>query len=193
MADYSFLTIWKFDAPIDRMWDAIYDVTRYPEWWKYVARVERIKPGDEHGVGESGRMEWKTALPYRLSFETRATRVEPPHVLESVATGELEGNGRWELSEDAGGTTVRYEWHVRTTKPWMRFLDPIARPAFVWNHDVLMSEGGEALARRLNARLLQNENSVVDNADRSAIVPLLIGAVFGAGVVKIVHRSLRRT
>lgn len=117
MAGYSFVTIWKLDAPIEAVWNAIADGARYPEWWKYVESVETISPGDEHGLGAVGRTRWRTALPYTLSFEGRITRVEPPHLLEGVTTGELEGTGRWELSEDANGTTVRYTWKVRTTRP----------------------------------------------------------------------------
>jgi hypothetical protein len=38
----------------------------------------------------------------------------------------------------------------------MNWLGPLARPAFAWNHDVVMHAGGEGLARRLGARLLVN-------------------------------------
>ena len=43
-------------------------------------------------------------------------------------------------------TAVVYEWNVRTTKPWMNLLAPIARPVFAWNHDWVMRNGGEGLA-----------------------------------------------
>lgn len=191
MASFSFVTTWKVDAPIDRVWNAVVDAKRYPEWWKYVARVEQISPGDERGVGAVGRLNWKTALGFTLSFETRSTRVEPPHVLEAASTGELEGTGRWELSEDAEGTTVRYEWNVRSTKPWLNLLAPLARPAFVWNHDVMMTEGGEALARLLGARLLRNESRSTDDAD-SGPAPLLGGMLVGAAVATGARLALRR-
>jgi hypothetical protein len=38
---------------------------------------------------------------------------------------------------------VLYEWNVATTKPWMNLIAPIARPVFQWNHDWVMSRGGE--------------------------------------------------
>ena len=60
---------------------------------------------------------WTTALPHGYVFETRSTRVDPPHLIELTASGELAGRGRWDLSEVAGGTRVCYTWHVRTTKP----------------------------------------------------------------------------
>jgi hypothetical protein len=39
----------------------------------------------------------------------------------------------------------------------MNLLAPLARPVFRWNHDAIMREGGHALARRLNARLIRIE------------------------------------
>src|SRR5262245_55909437 len=149
MADYSFLSIWQVDAPIERVWEVIHDSPRYPQWWKYVASVEQLSPGDSHGIGAIQRYRWTTALPYSLVFESRVTRSEPPHLLEATAVGELDGLGRWELEAEGVGTAVRYTWNVRTTKPWMNLLAPLARPAFAWNHDVIMREGGEGLARWL--------------------------------------------
>jgi hypothetical protein len=79
-------------------------------------------------------------------------------VLESSARGELEGVGRWELKEMERFTRVTYDWQVRTTKSWMNLMAPLARPAFSWNHNVIMDEGGRALAERLGVRLLASSN-----------------------------------
>jgi len=98
-------------------------------------------------------MLFRTRLPYTLGFEARLTRVQPPSELESEATGELEGTGRWTLASADGGTLVRYNWDVRTTRWWMSLLAPVARPAFSWNHGQLMREMAESLARRLGADL----------------------------------------
>lgn len=137
------------------MWDALYDSERWPDWWRGVERVQVIEPGDENRVGELSRYTWKSRLPYRLEFDMRTTRVESPHLVEGRAQGELTGHGRWRLFSGAGDTTaVTYEWLVETTERWMNVLAPIARPLFAWNHDVVMRQGGEGLARRLGARLL---------------------------------------
>jgi hypothetical protein len=87
----------------------------------------------------------------------RITRVDPMKALEGEASGMVEGVGRWHFSPLDDGTQVRYDWHVRTTKPWMNLLAPLARPLFRWNHDAILREGGLALARRLNARLIRIE------------------------------------
>ena len=51
-------------------------------------------------------------------------------------------------------TAVVYEWNVHTTKPWMNAIAPLAAPVFAWNHDWVMRNGGEGLARLLDCRLL---------------------------------------
>jgi len=153
VAEYRFLTTWCLDAPIDAVWDAIFETERWPDWWKGVERVVEKEPGGPDKVGNLSRYTWKSRLPYRLEFDMRTTRVERPHLIEGRAEGELEGEGRWRLF-DGRGTAVTYEWLVRTTEPWMNVVAPLARPVFAWNHDVVMRQGGEGLARRLGARLL---------------------------------------
>ncbi len=69
------------------------------------------------------------------------------------ASGELEGVGTWRLYK-GDGVAVVYDWRVRTTKPWMNVFGPLARPAFSWNHDVVMRQGGRGLAAELGATLL---------------------------------------
>ena len=154
MARYEFLTTWAFDAPIDRVWDALYESERWPEWWRGVERVQVLEPGDADRVGELSRYTWKSRLPYTLEFDMRTTHVKRPFLVEGTAQGELAGRGRWRLFEGGGTTAVTYEWLVETTKRWMNVLAPLARPVFAWNHDVVMRNGGHGLARRLGANLL---------------------------------------
>jgi len=154
MAEYRFLTTWLLQAERERVWDAIYESERWPEWWKGVLEAEKLEAGDESGVGQYGRYVWKAKLPYRVQFFIRTTRVERPRLLEGDATGELAGVGRWRLLEEDRITVVTYEWHVRTTRAWMNLLAPVARPAFKSNHDYVMRNGGEGLARLLGVPLL---------------------------------------
>lgn len=158
MAQYHFLTTWDLEAPVEIVWETISNASGYSSWWKYVASVTEVEPVQADGTGGLYIWKWKTALPYTLAVEMSVTRSEPPHVLESRAQGELEGVGRWELKEMAGFTRVTYDWQVRTTKSWMNLIGPLARPAFGWNHNVLMDEGGRALAEHLGVKLLDFRN-----------------------------------
>lgn len=149
MADYTFVTRWSFQSPIEPVWRLLAEAEKWPAWWRGVERVELLEPGDQDGIGALRRFTWKSKLPYRLRFDMRTHRVEPSRLLQGEALGELQGSGLWELREEAGWTHVRYDWQVRTSKAWMNLLAPLARPVFAWNHDVVMRWGGEGLARRL--------------------------------------------
>ncbi len=153
MASYSFLTTWILDAPREAVWDAIYAIETWPAWWRGVRRVEKLEHGNGDGIGALYRHEWRSVIPYPVRFETRITRIERPFLIEATANGELAGRGRWRFF-DGRETAVTYEWDVRTTRPWMNLLAPVARPVFRWNHNVVMHQGGEGLADLLGARLL---------------------------------------
>lgn len=156
MAQYAFLTTWVLDAPIRQVFDVLKDSKGYPDWWKGVTSCEVLEPADETGIGELDRFSWKSVLPYTLTFDIRATRVESPYLLVGEASGELEGVGVWRLFEGQG-TAVTYDWRVRTTKRWMNALGPLPRPAFIWNHDLVMRQGGVGLARKLGVPLILND------------------------------------
>jgi uncharacterized protein YndB with AHSA1/START domain len=157
VAQYEFLTTWCVGAPIERVFDVLNDAASYPEWWKGVAAVEVSDPGDADGLGKQALFSWRSVLPYTLRFDSRVTRVERPHLIEGRAFGELEGVGVWRLFSGPDGTAVLYSWNVRTTKLWMNLAGPLARPAFRWNHDLVMRQGGVGLAERLGASLLLHD------------------------------------
>jgi uncharacterized protein YndB with AHSA1/START domain len=151
MTDYRFVTTWLVDAPVDRVFAAIHDSARWPEWWKGVRRADLLEDGDADGVGRLWRYEWRSRLPYSLTFDSRVTRAERPWRIEGQVHGELEGSGRWRFYESPHGTAAVYVWEVRTTRPWMNAIAPLARPVFAWNHDVVMSQGEQGIRRLLGA------------------------------------------
>jgi hypothetical protein len=150
MASYSFVTTWRFRAPVERVWEVIREYQEWPHWWPAIAEAKQIAPGDGEGMGEIAEFTFRTRLPYRVRFIMTTTHVLPPHELDGRAVGELEGTGRWRLSAEGDDTLVRYHWDVRTTRWFMNLLAPIARPAFAWNHDQVMESGRTGLERLLS-------------------------------------------
>lgn len=146
---YNFVTKWHFNAPVEQVWEQIYNADHWPEWWKGVLAVETLEPGGAHGIGGRKRYTWRSALPYKLAFDMTLTENQPLQKLVGEASGELEGTGIWTFTPNGSGTDVRYDWQVRTTKKWMNFLAPVARPFFSWNHDIVMEWGRKALEKRL--------------------------------------------
>ncbi|MBI3953944.1 MAG: SRPBCC family protein [Chloroflexi bacterium] len=157
MKAYEFVTVWRIKAPIKSVWNEIYHAEVWPTWWKGVESVVEVRKGDERGVGSIHSYTWKSKLPYRLTFAMQTVRVEPPVLLEGVASGELEGRGLWQLSSQGSETIARYDWKVQTTQRWMNLLAPIARPVFKWNHDVVMSWGATGLAKRLGVSVAEQK------------------------------------
>jgi hypothetical protein len=153
--EYQLLTEWKLAAPQQLVYDTVLDSLEWPSWWPGLEQVDELVAGDADGIGGLRRYVWKGRLPYRLSFVARTTRVETPCLLAAIVEGDLAGSGRWTFSHEEGVTNVRYEWQVRTTKPWMNALAPFARSIFASNHHDIMRSGGEGLARRLGAQLIE--------------------------------------
>jgi uncharacterized protein YndB with AHSA1/START domain len=145
MAEYHFVSRWRIQAPIERVWEEIFHAERWPSWWKYVDRVDELERGAADGVGRRQHLLFRTRLPYKVGFEVRATRVQPPSTLEADATGELEGTGRWMLTPDDGGTLVRYNWDVRTTRWWMNLLARLLAPRFDGTTTSSCARGARAL------------------------------------------------
>lgn len=157
MASYAFVTVWRFDVAKESIWNALLRSEDWPKWWPYVLAVEQRAPGDVSGIGAVHRYTWKSPLWYTLEFEIRATRIEEPVLLEGLASGDVQGMGRWHLSQEAGVTSVRYDWDVHTTPAWINAVSDLGRPVFRWSHDRVMRAGGEGLARWVGGRLLEIE------------------------------------
>jgi hypothetical protein len=157
MADYHYVSTWQLQAPIEQVWTAITDLEHLPAWYTGVQEARELVPGDAQGVGSRVRYVIKGRLPLRLAFEATVTRSVPPREQELRAEGELAGTGRWQLAQQGEVTTARYTWDVRTTRPWMNLLAPVARPLFTWNSRGVMLQAGEGLARFLGVRLVDAE------------------------------------
>ncbi|HRH51231.1 MAG TPA: SRPBCC family protein [Panacibacter sp.] len=151
---YSFITKWQIKAPVQRVWDAIYESTEWPQWWKGVLAVKIIEEGNANGVNGVREYTWKSALPYKLSFNMKLDERVELKRLHGKAFGELEGEGTWLFEQEGDICFVQYNWDVFTNKAWMNYLSFILKPAFKYNHNVVMRWGAEGLAKKLNAELL---------------------------------------
>jgi uncharacterized protein YndB with AHSA1/START domain len=149
MGRYVLASDWHLDAPIERVWNALYDVASWPKWWRYVIEVSELGCGDAAGIGAVRRFTWGSALPYQLSFTMRTTVMERPTVMEAIAEGELNGVGRWTLQPQGTATRVRYDWEVSTSRSWMNVMAPVLGPMFRWNHGQVMAAGAQGLAQYL--------------------------------------------
>lgn len=151
---YAFVTKWVIEAPIEKVWDAIYESTEWPQWWKGVLKVDVIEKGQPNGIDGVRAYTWKSALPYKLTFHMKLTQREDNKLLGGVAFGELDGDGIWIFEQSDSIVTVHYYWNAHTNKKWMNWFAFILKPAFKYNHDIVMRWGADGLAKKLNAKLI---------------------------------------
>lgn len=155
---YRFVSYWTAAAPVNAAYAAIYAVVRYPVWWPEVKEVRQLS--EEHLW-----LRTRSLLPYDLAFDLRRTIADPTSgVLEAVLSGDLEGRIRWtiETAETGeGGCRITFDEDVVTNKRALNAFAPIARPAFVANHALMMAHGQAGLRTFLSGYTLGREQAAV--------------------------------
>lgn len=147
MRPYRFRSSWHVPGTREQVWQAVMTPEDWAWWWPAVADTELLDRGDADGVGRIVTYLVRAPLGYRLVVRTVVVRSVPPTLVEVRVSGNLQGRGRWTLRKTATGVEVDQLWEVAPTRPWMRVLDPLARPAFRFSHDLAARRGGAGLAR----------------------------------------------
>lgn len=155
MAEFCLQSIWRIEAPLEDVYAAVLDSLCWPDWWLGAEKVEALASGDASGIGSVRRYAWQGKLPYRLVVDVQVTRIESLVTIEGRASGDLDGIGRWDFSCQGLVSIVCFVWRVTPTRWWMKLIAPLARPAFIRNHALIMAQGGAGLAKRLQAPLLE--------------------------------------
>jgi uncharacterized protein YndB with AHSA1/START domain len=132
-AGYLFVDEWDVAAPAEPIFDALADARTYPEWWGAVyLEAEADGPPE---VGRVSRQYFHGRLPYKLRTTSEIVALERPRRIEAKVEGDLSGLGVWTLTPRDGGTHVRFDWRVNADRPLLRYLTPVLRPLFRWNHN----------------------------------------------------------
>jgi uncharacterized protein YndB with AHSA1/START domain len=141
--EYVFIDEWDVDAPQEAVFEALADTRTYPEWWKPV--YISVEADCEPGVGCVSQQEFKGQLPYHLKTRSEIERYDPPHEFAVSVVGDLTGKGVWTLTSRNGGVHVHFDWRVIADRPLLRYLTPILRPVFRWNHNWSIKRAIEGL------------------------------------------------
>jgi len=142
-SEYVFIDEWDVDAPQAEVFTALADASTYPDWWKPVY-IEV----DTDGPPETGRVSnqhFKGRLPYTLRTKSEIVRYEPPNEFAVEVVGDLTGKGIWTLTPRDGGVHVHFDWRVIADRPLLRYLTPVLRPVFRWNHNWSIKRAVEGL------------------------------------------------
>ena len=121
-----------------------------PKWWKgvYLEAVPQ-QPGDTPKVGDKLRARARGALPYELNFILEAVTLEPNRKVVVRSIGDFEGLWTATLSQQGPDVRVDIIWQVTVLRPILKFLAPLLRPAFAWNHRWTTPRGEKGLREYL--------------------------------------------
>lgn len=142
-SEYVFVDEWDVEAPLEAVFDAVADARTYPDWWRPVYLT--VEGEDPPAVGTVTRHRFKGRLPYTLNMRAEMVALDRLHSFDVEVDGDLRGHGRWTFAPRNGGTHVRWDWQVYADRPLLRYLTPLLRPLFRWNHKWAVKRAMEGL------------------------------------------------
>ena len=142
-SEYLFIDEWDVAAPQEAVFEALADASTYPQWWKPVYIEVDVDGPPE--VGRTSRQRFKGRLPYTLKTTSEIVRYEPPSEFEVSVVGDLTGRGVWKLTPGDGSVHIHFDWRVIADRPLLRYLTPVLRPVFRWNHNWSIARAREGL------------------------------------------------
>jgi len=131
--EYVFVDEWDVDAPQERVFDALADARTYPDWWTPIYKEVRSDGPPE--VGRASTQRFSAKLPYTLETVSTIDSMERPNAFEVDVVGDLRGHGAWTFEPRDGKVHVRFDWRVHADRALLRYLTPLLRPVFRWNHN----------------------------------------------------------
>jgi len=151
--EYHFHTHWFVEGTVKEVADILGDAEGLKRWWPSVyLDVREVKPGDERGAGKEIELFTKGWLPYTLRWRFKVTESNYPCGFTIQALGDFVGTGVWTLSQEGEWVNVEYDWRIRAEKPLLRFLSPVLKPIFAFNHRWAMEQGERSLRLELARR-----------------------------------------
>jgi uncharacterized protein YndB with AHSA1/START domain len=138
---------WQFDVPVERLWDALSDTTRFPEWfpWLEADHLGPLVPGTV------ARFRVDPPLPYRLNLTVSVLEVEDGRSVDAQVSGDLAGPARLEVEADGDSSSARLTWSLVVQRPALNVLERIARPVMVWGHDAVVARGLQRFSDAIGA------------------------------------------
>lgn len=147
--EYLFVTTWRIKAPVSEVWKALVQLEDWPTWWRALRHVSVLQSN-----GQAVYQLIVGYLIYFLNFQLVFVTVTDPYKAVLHSSGDIEGNGTFDVSSYGNETTIVFEWHIRTTKPWASFVSRFCRSFFTCSHAIAMKWFAQGMASHLNSTLL---------------------------------------
>jgi hypothetical protein len=156
-SEYKFFTEWRVPATIEEVKAVLGDAPSLTRWWPSVyLSVDQVEEGEPDGVGRTVALHTKGWLPYTLRWNLRITKPMTDTGFALAASGDLQGTGVWTFAQDGPEVVITYDWRISATKPLLRRLGWLLKPAFGANHKWAMARGEESLRLELRRRRAPN-------------------------------------
>ncbi|MFI6244483.1 SRPBCC family protein [Micromonospora sp. NPDC050795] len=141
---YRFDVEWHIDRPADAVFSALTDLDAYPTWWPDYSEVRRVEDRTVEFI-------LRAPMAYKLVVTNRFLVNSPVDGHFRLALGgDIVGWIDFVVTDKGSGhTEVRIAQECTATKALLRILAPIAKPAFRYNHALVMRHGLESLNRLL--------------------------------------------
>ena len=114
--------------------------------------VQILAYGNARGIGKNVAVRTKGWLPYHLHWQGKLVDSNAPHDWRVQATGDLNGEVQWTLTQNGRVAEVSYDWRVTTDRLLFRLLAPLFRRLLVPNHAWAMAKGEAGLRAELVRR-----------------------------------------
>ena len=152
-SDYHFVTVWRVPGTIAEVKDVLSNADTLPQWWPSVyLTVRRLEEGGPDFVGSVSELHTKGWAPYTLKWNLKLTEPITDEGFAIEALGDLTGTGRWTFEQDGPEVVITYDWRVAASKPLLRRLAWLLKPAFAANHKWAMAKGEESLRLEVRRR-----------------------------------------
>jgi uncharacterized protein YndB with AHSA1/START domain len=140
---------YEFSISPAELWDVIEEVDQFETWWPWLEEF-RLEGGSlEKGAVLHGVI--APPVPYRMRVRIELTRCEPPHSIEALIHGDLEGEASLEIRDRGVGSSVDVAWTVEMMQRAMRLADRMAHPLLQWGHDRVVEVTVAGFRRRLSS------------------------------------------
>jgi uncharacterized protein YndB with AHSA1/START domain len=129
-------------APRAAVWAALGDVSDYRSWWPWLRRF------DAGGLeeGDVWRCTIRPPLPYVLRCTVALTTVQAPAMIVARVAGDITGDARLDLTEQAESTHARLTSRLEARRLPARLLSRVAPPAARWGHDWVFTTAARQFA-----------------------------------------------
>lgn len=128
---------WTFPATTERVWDALADVSSYPQWWPWLRRFEAVGLVE----GDVWLCTVQPPLPYSLTFTITIDSVETGRRIDATLNGDLRGTAHLELGELESGSGLRLVSSLTPARRPIAILTRLAGPVARWGHDWVLDTG----------------------------------------------------